>query len=185
VWGPLGNGFSTTPCDRLILVAGGIGQTPFLALAQEALGIRTFGSPSSARTTGYARSVDFCYGVRRAEYLACIADFEAAGVRVAVATEDGSYGRKGWVTEALLELLDSNSAQSQRVVCCGPEPMMAAVAQICVQRGIVCEVSLETPMACGIGICFSCVAKVGDDNDWDYKRTCVEGPIFDAASIVW
>ena len=62
---------------------------------------------------------------------------------------------------------------------------MEAVAQIAVDRGVPCEVSLETPMACGIGICFTCVAKVGTESDWDYKRTCVEGPVFDAEEILW
>ena len=64
--------------------------------------------------------------------------------------------------------------------------MMEAVARIAAERGVPCQVSLETPMACGIGICFSCVARVRDaDGTWDYKRTCVEGPIFDAARIEW
>jgi dihydroorotate dehydrogenase electron transfer subunit len=64
--------------------------------------------------------------------------------------------------------------------------MMEAVAKIAAARGVSCEASLETPMACGIGICFSCVAKVREaDGDWDYKRTCVEGPVFDAQKLVW
>jgi dihydroorotate dehydrogenase electron transfer subunit len=64
--------------------------------------------------------------------------------------------------------------------------MMAAVARLAAARGAACQVSLETPMACGIGICFSCVARVRDDDGgWDYRRTCVEGPMFDAARIEW
>ena len=60
------------------------------------------------------------------------------------------------------------------------------VSRIAAERQVACQVSLETPMACGIGICFTCVAKViGDDGEWDYKRTCVEGPVFDAAKIDW
>ncbi len=63
---------------------------------------------------------------------------------------------------------------------------MQAVAEIAAARGVSCEVSLETPMACGIGICFSCVAKVRQESGgWDYKRTCVEGPIFPAGKIEW
>ena len=72
------------------------------------------------------------------------------------------------------------------MVCCGPEPMMAAVAALAARRQVACQVSLETPMACGIGICFSCVAKVRTaEGEWDYRRTCVEGPVFDAAQIEW
>ena len=63
--------------------------------------------------------------------------------------------------------------------------MMEAVAKLCTARPVTCEVSLESPMACGIGICFSCVARVRDEDGWDYKRTCVEGPVFDAEKIVW
>jgi dihydroorotate dehydrogenase electron transfer subunit len=166
------------------MVAGGIGQTPFLALAREALGLKSFGTDST-RSIGYAQRVHFCYGARSKAYLTGVPDFEAIGVEVSIATDDGSVGPARLVTEALIELLDRNSPVSSRIVCCGPEPMMEAVSRIAVDRGLPCEVSLETPMACGVGICFTCVAKVGTENDWDYKRTCVEGPIFDALQIVW
>jgi dihydroorotate dehydrogenase electron transfer subunit len=64
--------------------------------------------------------------------------------------------------------------------------MMEAVAKIAATTHTPCQVSLETPMACGIGICFTCVAKVRDDSaQWDYKRTCVDGPVFNADAIVW
>jgi dihydroorotate dehydrogenase electron transfer subunit len=62
--------------------------------------------------------------------------------------------------------------------------MMAATASIARELTVPCQVSLETPMACGIGICFSCVAKIRDaSGDWDYRRTCVEGPVFDAEDV--
>lgn len=184
IWGPLGNGFTTTPVKQLVMVAGGIGQTPFLSLAREALGLKQFGN-SSARSNGYAEKVHFCYGARSKDYLTSVADFEAMGVGVSIATDDGSVGPARLVTEALNEFLDQNPPTSTRIVCCGPEPMMEAVSKIAAARGLPCEVSLETPMACGVGICFTCVAKIGTENDWDYKRTCVEGPIFDATQIVW
>ncbi len=189
IWGPLGNGFSTTSVQQLVMVAGGIGQTPFLSLAREALGRKRFGKNSaranSPRASGYAEKVHFCYGARNKAYLTGISDFEAMGVGVSIATDDGSVGPARLVTEALNEFLDQNTSVSTRIVCCGPEPMMEAVSKIAAQRGLPCEVSLETPMACGVGICFTCVAKVGSEEDWDYKRTCVEGPIFDASQIVW
>ena len=68
---------------------------------------------------------------------------------------------------------------------CGPEPMLHALAKQAEQRGIPCHLSLETPMACGVGICFSCVTPVRTADGWDYKRVCVEGPVFDAASLKW
>lgn len=183
VIGPLGNGFSNTPIDHLIMVAGGIGQTPFLALGREALGHQVFGQPT--RPNQYAKRVSFCYGVRSADYLAALELFEQAGVQVHIATEDGSIGAPQRVTGPLEKLLLEETGQSTRVVVCGPEPMMEAVSKLCHKYEVPCEVSLETPMACGIGICFTCVAKIGCEQDWDYKRTCVEGPIFDAKDVVW
>ena len=183
VWGPLGNGFPAEPIGHLILVAGGIGQTPFLALAQEALGKRRYGDRS--RRPARSGRVTLCYGARTADLLAGVEDFQAAGVDVRIATDDGSRGHHGLVTDLLRQTL-AESDEDRRIVCCGPEPMMEAVAKVAAQTDTSCLVSLETPMACGIGICFTCVARVRDANgQWDYKRTCVDGPVFDAGAIVW
>ena len=184
VWGPLGNGFLPQPTEHLVMVAGGIGQTPFLALAQEYLGRKRYGIPP--REVPRANRITFCYGARSADYLAGIEDFQALGVEVRIATDDGSRGHRGFVTDVVREVLSERGGGRPRIVCCGPEPMMQAVAKIAHEARVPCEVSLETPMACGIGICFTCVAKVrGDDGQWDYKRTCVEGPVFDAERIEW
>ncbi len=184
IWGPLGNGFSPQAAQHLIMIAGGIGQTPFPALAREHLGGRSYGDPP--RSVPRVDRVTLCYGARSAEFLAGVEDFEKLGVEVLLSTDDGSRGHKGFVTSLLQNFLDDGAGQAARIVCCGPEPMMEAVAQIAKSAGVPCQVSLETPMACGVGICFSCVAKVRDeDGEWDYKRTCVEGPVFDAECIVW
>ncbi|MFH1923455.1 MAG: dihydroorotate dehydrogenase electron transfer subunit [Planctomycetota bacterium] len=181
VWGPLGNGFPPTQTEHLIMVAGGIGQTPFLALAREALGLRTYGEP--ARPGAGAKKVTLCYGVRSQDYLAGVEDFERAGVDVRLSTEDGSQGHEGLVTD-LVEPVVEESPRGARIVCCGPEAMLEATARIARRLGVPCHVSLETPMACGLGICFSCVAKVRDGSGgWDYRRTCVEGPVFNAEDI--
>lgn len=185
VWGPLGNGFPTRSVEHLIMVAGGIGQTPFAALGREFLGQRNYGN----RCDASAKRVTLCYGARSKDFLAGVPDFESLGVRVRVTTDDGSAGAHGFVTAELKRLLSEESAtpgDRMHIVCCGPEPMMAAVAKIAAARGVSCEVSLETPMACGLGICFSCVTRVRDDSgEWDYRRTCVEGPVFDASRIVF
>jgi dihydroorotate dehydrogenase electron transfer subunit len=184
IWGPLGNHFSTTPVEHLILVAGGVGQTPMLTTAQSALGKRSFGT--NACTAAYANRVSLCYGARSREYLAGLPEFQAACSDVHIATEDGSLGTRGRVTDVLVPLLEESPNTSKRIVCCGPEPMMHAVSQVAARYNVPCEVSLETPMACGIGICFTCVTKVRQaEGDWDYKRTCIDGPIFPADSIVW
>jgi len=182
VWGPLGNGFPVQEARRVIMVAGGIGQTPFVAVAAEALGHKVYGEPP--RRAAAAKRVTLCYGARTAEMLAGVEHFESLGAEVRLATEDGSRGHRGRVTELLASELAS-AGESVSVLCCGPEPMMEAAAEIAAQHDTPCLVSLETPMACGIGICFTCVAKVKQNGEWDYKRTCVDGPVFSAAEIEW
>jgi dihydroorotate dehydrogenase electron transfer subunit len=198
IWGPLGNGFPAPPSGHLMCVAGGIGQTPFLAVAREALGLRTYGDPprgeamnrrpenDSSLRTGKERRVTMLYGVRSADYLAGLDDFsQLDGLEMRLATDDGSRGHHGFVTELLRESLTGGDRPDE-VYCCGPEPMMHAAARICAEHGVPCRLSLETPMACGFGACFSCVARVRQPNgSWDYRRTCVEGPVFDAGEIVF
>jgi dihydroorotate dehydrogenase electron transfer subunit len=181
IWGPLGNGFPLPGASRLVLVAGGIGNTPFPAVAREALGLRRYGGRSIADALAPER-VRFCYGVRSADYLAGLGDFTALGIDVRLATDDGSRGHKGFVTDLAAELLAGESdGGAAYVYCCGPEPMMHAVARLAARHQARCWLSLETPMACGFGACFSCVTKVKlSDGTWDYRRTCVEGPVFPA-----
>jgi dihydroorotate dehydrogenase electron transfer subunit len=182
VWGPLGNGFSPATKEHLVMVAGGIGQTPFPALAQETLGSRRYARQTANATNG--RRVTLCYGARHAEYFAGLDDFARLGVEVRLSTDDGSQGHHGLVTELLERVLEESPGC--QVATCGPEPMLAAVARLTAARNVPCEVSLETPMACGIGICFSCVTRVKDAaGGWDYRRTCVEGPVFEASRLEW
>lgn len=185
VWGPLGNGFSNRPCKKLFLAVGGIGQTPMLMMGREALGTQRFGNTD--RQAGWGGDVELIYGARRSSLLAGVDDFRAAGLNVTLCTDDGSAGQQALVPDVLQQRLrEVTDLAGVRVVTCGPEIMMQKVAELCIDRNVDCQVSMETPMACGIGICFSCVAKVHqDDGQWDYKRTCVEGPIFDAAKICW
>jgi dihydroorotate dehydrogenase electron transfer subunit len=199
IWGPLGNGFPTYDAEHLMMVAGGIGQTPFLALAREQRGLRSYGqTPRAARqiAPNSTRRITFCYGARSKDYLAGLDDFAALGIDVRTSTDDGSAGHHGFVTDLLAESLNEPAPSKlaaekpRQVVCCGPEPMMAAVARLAALAAVPCDVSLETPMACGLGICFSCVVRVrtgelAEDSPWDYRRSCVEGPVFDAARIVF
>lgn len=193
IWGPLGNGFPAEQVEHLIMVAGGIGQTPFMALARQCLGRQTYGDPPL--TGSSARRVTLCYGARSKDYFAGVAEFERLAVDVRLSTDDGSAGVHGLVTELVRGVLAESVATHEtaaagslpiRIICCGPERMMHAVADVAREAKVPCLASLETPMACGIGICFSCVAKIRDaDGTWDYRRTCVEGPIFEADRIEW
>jgi len=190
IGGPFGNTFSTDPVSHLVMAVGGVGQTPMLAVGREAIGTHTYGGNSMLEGTyrhGYAQKVTLLYGARTAGRFAGILDFQQAGFDLRLSTDDGSIGNPKQVTHLLRELLyELPSDESVRIVTCGPEPMMAAIAAIAEEKNISCQVSLETPMACGIGICFTCVAKIRQpDGQWDYQRTCVEGPIFDAAKLSW
>jgi dihydroorotate dehydrogenase electron transfer subunit len=179
VWGPLGKPFLDVGSpDRVTLIAGGIGQTPFLALARELLGARGFGGDPLRRST---QAVTLYYGVRNAALVAGVEDFRSAGVDVHLASDDGSIGYKGLVTQ----LLESHGPTAP-LIGCGPEPMLRSLTKLAGKWNVPCQVSLETPMACGVGICFSCVTKVKmTGGSWDYKRVCVDGPVFDAASLAW
>jgi dihydroorotate dehydrogenase electron transfer subunit len=179
VWGPLGNGFrSFDGSDHVGLVAGGIGQTPFLALVRQILGTRGYGGSAAKRE---AKLVSLYYGVRTADLAAGVDDFREAGATVHLASDDGSVGYKGFVTD----LLRNNAPLPDRLAGCGPGPMLAALTVVARDRNVPCQVSLETPMACGVGICFSCVAPVRVAGGSDFRRVCVEGPVFDAADIIW
>jgi len=193
IWGPLGNGFSELPPsplpsppegegqkrgDHIGLVAGGIGQTPFLAHVRDLLGERGYGERPPRRT---AQRVSLFYGVRTADLAAGVEDFRAAGAAVHLASDDGSIGFKGVVTQ----LLQQHSPRPRHLIGCGPEPMMRALAMLARDWGVPCHLSLETPMACGLGVCFSCVTKVCMADSWDYRRVCVDGPVFDAADLAW
>jgi dihydroorotate dehydrogenase electron transfer subunit len=178
VWGPLGNGFLDLGQQRQVtLVAGGIGQTPFLAYLRDLLGARGYGGEPPQRK---AERVALYYGVRSANLAACVDDFRAAGAEVHLATDDGSLGFRGYVTQ----LLEKHRPDGP-LLGCGPEAMLSALANLAANWGSLCHVSLETPMACGFGACFSCVTKVKMADGWDYQRVCVEGPVFDAACLKW
>ncbi len=183
IWGPLGNGFPVPECKHLICVAGGIGQTPFLGVAREALGLATYGSPAR-QVVQRPETVSLCYGVRSKNYLAGLEEFTMNGLDLQIATDDGSFGHHGYVTQLLQNKMTQNR-DGVHIYCCGPEPMMKAVTEICKEANVPCWLSLETPMACGFGACFSCVTKVIEpDGSWDYRRTCVEGPVFRAEQLV-
>ena len=182
-WGPLGNGFGPSPGGSVVFVAGGIGQTPFLALGRWWLGLGQYGEGPTATTK--ADSASLLYGVRSRDLAAGVGDFESAGISVELATDDGSAGHEGYVTDLLARRLERGERPS-RVVGCGPPPMLAALSKLVERYEIPCDLSMENHMACGFGACFSCVAPIRQaDGSSDLRRVCVEGPIFSSRDVVW
>jgi dihydroorotate dehydrogenase electron transfer subunit len=182
---PLGLPWRPAPDrHRPVLVAGGVGVAPLLFLARD-LAVTMGALPLSHRTDGshFSRPLAL-YGARTSGDLPL--DFELAAVaELRVATEDGTRGTRGRVTVLLTRALDelATAGQAAKVYACGPDAMMGAVAALCAARGVLCEVSLETPMACGYGVCLGCpVARAAGQG---FLYACTEGPCVDAASIDW
>ena len=166
--GPLGNGFtipSKSIKKRIILVAGGMGVAPLVFLAQR-LGVR--------KNT-------VLIGARTKEQLLCEKDFIDAGCSVKIATDDGSRGFKGYVSELLKKELSAVNCQPSTVYACGPKPMLKEVAGITKRCRVSAQLSLEEHMACGIGACLGCVVNTRGG----FKRVCKEGPVFEADELIW
>ena len=202
ILGPLGNRFEPPPGDGLaVLVGGGVGIPPMLYLAQTLTG---------------RRGVAFCGAVSRdllpltisgevpphnpVEPRPIIAEFARHGFPSVVTTDDGSYGFRGYVTQALERWLDASFGNRQSAIgnatiyTCGPEPMMRRVADIAAARGIECQVAVERAMACGMGTCQSCCIRVRKPDpsqpplvghDWCWRLACTDGPVFKGADLLW
>ena len=193
VLGPLGNSFAVhDDKPSAALVAGGVGIPPMIYLAEALVAagkaVKAFCGVRSEhllplKLTGRAEVSPL------GEPALCTMEFAAHGVATAIATDDGSIGWKGFAPEAFSRWLDAQDdpAGALVVYSCGPEAMMRAVGRMCVERGIECHLALERHMGCGMGTCQSCVFKMRADNDagWVYKLVCTDGPVFDAADIVW
>jgi dihydroorotate dehydrogenase electron transfer subunit len=183
--GPLGNGFDFPEGEfRPLLVAGGVGVAP-LIFAADALQT----SPANL----YVRGV---FGAATEDALVCWQEFTERLEACELATEDGSAGTRGRVTDLLPEQLDRGDVDV--VYTCGPRPMMAVVARLCAKRRIPCWVSMEQFMGCGIGACLGCVIptrtpgrrtgrgrSAAEPEEITHLRVCADGPVFDARTIAW
>ena len=171
--GPVGRGFSQNPDRNLyVFVAGGVGIVPFFHFARQ------------VRESGLDTRMLLLFGARTESMLYGIDDFPAAGVETQAATDDGSRGRKGLVTDLLVRVLKKTDPSRTMIYSCGPDRMMDRVVRIARERNLPCEVSMERRMGCALGACGACVTKVVDGDDWRYSRICWEGPAYDAARLV-
>ncbi len=168
VLGPLGQPFSLPPSgtEHVVMVAGGIGVAPFQILTD------TLESCKGLNLT-------LLYGARTLEHTFNMDDLERNRCHVMVATEDGSIGKKGRVSNLFSEIeWDPNTTW---IYCCGPNGMMAAVQEFARENGIRGEVSCESAMACGTGACLGCVVRTIDG----YKTVCHDGPVFGLHEVVF
>lgn len=173
VLGPLGRGFEPPPDPGAspILVAGGIGCAAFPLFVSE---LRRAGRPPA-----------FLHGARTAADLPLAEWFRERCGSFRVATDDGSAGAKGFVTELLPEALAAGGTP-KHLYACGPTPMLRAVTAIARERSVPCHLALEAPMACGFGVCLGCVVPCRDgEGGVRYERCCVEGPVMPAEKLAW
>ncbi|MFZ5352646.1 MAG: dihydroorotate dehydrogenase electron transfer subunit [Bacillota bacterium] len=163
VMGPLGNGFPIKNNKRCAVVGGGIGTAPLLELAAQ------------------LENCDAYLGFRSDIYK--IDAFEKVSKEVYIATEDGSAGIKGFVTD----LLAGNLHKYDVIYTCGPKIMMKKVKELCKENNTECYLSLEERMGCGIGACLVCVCKTKADNEagWHHSKVCSDGPVFNSEEVVF
>jgi dihydroorotate dehydrogenase electron transfer subunit len=176
--GPLGQPFTPVAAPtEAWMVAGGVGLAPFATLAETL-------AASATPTTLF-------YGARTAGELFYLDFFERLGITLVLATEDGAHssGRhcvKGRVTVPLEQALKAVGPAGAMVYACGPEPMLEAVAKLAARYDQPSQVSVERVMGCGLGGCYSCVVPVKHGNEEaNLVRSCITGPVFDGAELVW
>ena len=163
IMGALGKGFDLSDINKNILLAGGgVGIYPLYPVAQ------VYGAKAHA-----------ALGFRNKSVINFEREFENTGCNLKIATDDGSYGRSGFVTELAKEILDNNKIDL--IMTCGPKGMMRAVYDEAEKRGIRCQVSLEERMACGIGACLVCVCRISGAN----ALVCTDGPVFEGNAVDW
>jgi len=194
VIGPLGNGFSV-PDDKktALLVAGGMGVPPLLHLAKvltadphtTMIEVIAFAGAKTATELPFEGKLD-----EISQQLGfSIPEFARYGIESLLATDDGSAGFHGFVTDCLVERLGQSDLASENIVIysCGPEAMLAKVAEIAKDKNINCQVSMERRMACGIGLCQSCAVqcRLNDSNETVYKMCCKDGPVFDGREVIF
>lgn len=168
VLGPLGRGFRLNLSAPAVFVGGGLGIAPMLFLAKENCRLKRM----------YSDDLILLGARQKDELDHLLDDFKRLGLRLLIATDDGSLGHHGIVTEMMQSALPFGCT----VYTCGPEPMMAGVHKICHSQGIPCQVSVESVMACGMGACLGCSRPAKDGT---YTHVCLNGPVYDAEDLLW
>lgn len=168
VLGPIGHGFDLSQAGaRPVLIGGGIGVPPMLMTMKR---VKAGGAQPTA-----------IVGFRTKSAVILEEEFRALGTTY-LTTDDGSYGIPGFVSEVLKQHIDVFTS----VLCCGPKPMLRALAEIAEAHGLPCQVSMEERMGCGIGACLVCVCGLkGENGEIKYGHVCQDGPVFDSREVEW
>lgn len=167
--GPLGNTFKIPEnFEHAVLIAGGLGIAPFEFLSQY-LKLKK-------------KHITLFWGNQSQEYFAYFKNFEALVDEYFFATDDGSIGFKGTVAELFLNKIQKSEGESVLIYACGPNPMLKKIQEIVGNKKIACQVSLETKMACGFGVCMGCNIKSAQSNT-SYFYVCQDGPVFNIEDI--
>jgi dihydroorotate dehydrogenase electron transfer subunit len=170
ILGPLGTSFPDPGPDTIdLLVAGGVGLPPMYMQA------------ALAAERGQVDRSEMIYGGRSAPDLVLLREMESMGLKLFLTTENGAVGDKGLVTRALEGRLAHHRGNSVRVMGCGPNGMLWAIARLARAQNIPCFISLEEQMACGIGVCLGCAIPA---RSRPYRYVCSNGPVFDAADVL-
>ena len=189
VIGPLGRGFSLEPQTKhALLIAGGLGAPPIEHLAR--LLVTTYPQVQTVAFCGARTKEDIPFDIHSVPggTRVILEELEELGIEYHLTTDDGSAGTQGFVTEQLKQWLQHHPGLTHvQFFACGPQPMLAHVAQIAGQMQWPCQVSLERNMACGFNLCQGCAVECyGERNDETvYKMCCQDGPVFDAQEVVW
>lgn len=188
ILGPLGNGFNIPEGIRnAILIAGGMGSPPILHLASH---LKTNNPDCEIASFVGAKSCDdLPFSIRIGNFKGLVLEeFDRIQVSSFISTDDGSAGYRGFVTDCARNWLEHNSVDVNKTVifACGPETMLAGTAQLAEEHHLPCQVSMERMMACGIGLCQSCVVETKTDvSDTGYRLCCKDGPVFDAKKVIF
>ena len=186
--GPLGNGFSMPDKKTTaLLVSGGVGSPPIQHLATALA--EKYSALKIVFFAGTAAISNAPFETEKTHNGFIIPQLQKHNIDTYIATDNGSAGHHGFITESLQQWLDQNSINPSNTVIytCGPEPMLKAVAHIARSNNIECQVSLERTMACGLGLCQSCAVevKIPESTETQYKMCCTNGPVFNAEDIIF
>lgn len=171
VLGPLGNGFPLLKKNwkKIWLAGGGTGIAPFIFFTSQLMALK--------------KEFSLFYGARTKQHL-FLSLLPGENYPLFISTDDGSSGYKGNIIQIIEKKLKKGE-KPDVILAGGPVPVIKQISTIAEKLNIPCYVSLENRMACGMGICYGCVVKIKNKNNWEYKRVCKDGPVFPGNKIIW